>query len=56
MIRRMFLLFVFAVTGVLLCPADTVDSVLRVLDSEIERAPLDYVAPKEALLGRLRDR
>ncbi len=52
----MFLLFVFAITGVLLCPADTVDSVLRVLDSEIERAPLDYVAPKEALLGRLRDR
>ncbi|MDE5684133.1 MAG: hypothetical protein K2I39_07985, partial [Muribaculaceae bacterium] len=34
--------------------AGEVDSVLRVLDSEIEQAPSLYTAPKEALLDRLR--
>lgn len=36
--------------------AGEVDSVLKVLDAEIERAPGLYTAPKEAMLDRLRTR
>lgn len=47
---------VVALMGALWCRADAVDSVLRVLDSEILRAPTEYIIPKEALLERLRQR